>query len=47
MTQFLVNREIYERVVRDAVPRGAFCRDCGRREYCGDPVLDDAMVEVC
>ena len=23
----------------DAVWRGAFCRDCGRREHCGDPVV--------
>ena len=22
----------------DAVWRGSFCRDCGRREHCGDPV---------
>ena len=23
----------------DAVWRGAHCRDCGRREHCGDPVV--------
>ena len=23
----------------DSVWRGAFCRDCGRREHCSDPVL--------
>ena len=23
----------------DSVWRGAFCRDCGRRDFCGDPVV--------
>ena len=23
----------------DSVWRGGFCRDCGRREHCGDPVV--------
>ena len=23
----------------DSVWRGEFCRDCGRRDFCGDPVV--------
>ena len=63
MTTFLSDRAIYERVIRDTVPRAArrvwiatadfhllqeeqfdavwrgdHCRDCGRRDVCGDPV---------
>lgn len=26
----------------DAVWRGDFCRDCGRKDYCGDPIVSDA-----
>ena len=24
----------------DAVWRGDFCKDCGRKEFCGDPIKD-------
>ena len=30
----------------DSVWRGAFCRDCGRRDFCGDPVVYVAAVHV-
>ena len=36
MTTFLAVRAQEEQF--DAVWRGSFCRDCGRREHCGDPV---------
>ena len=25
----------------DAVWRGDFCKDCGRRDFCGDPIKED------
>ena len=27
----------------DAVWRGDFCKDCGRKDYCPDPILPDAV----
>jgi len=30
----------------DAVWRGDFCKDCGRRDYCGDPILADDEFPV-
>ena len=25
----------------DAVWRGDFCKDCGRKDFCGDPIKED------